>query len=125
VELMPQFWDFMMTSLFRVQNKRLRQQLWDRYPKSTALSWQIQRCGERAPSEQAMYERVKQLCQHIDPVVLLRAADGLAPLGRGRPQDIIDFEEVVLGLMDKHGKFKWLPEGHANGQKRATPHRPA
>jgi hypothetical protein len=122
---MPQFWDFMMTSLFRVQNPRLRQQLWDRYPKSTALSWQIQRCGERAPSEQAMYDRVRQLCQHIDPLVLLRVVDGLAPLGRARPQEIIDLEETVLGLMDKHGKFKWWGEEQTNGQKRATPRRRA
>jgi hypothetical protein len=125
MELMPPFWDFMMASLFRVENPRLRQQLWQQYPKSSQLRWQLRLCGERAPSELAMYERLRQLCQHLDPATLLRVAEGLAPLGRARPRDIIAFEETVLKLMDKHGQFKWLPEEGTDGHKSATAHRPA
>src|SRR5262247_3148137 len=101
----PHFWHYMMRHLFRVESPRLREQLWEHYPKSTALRWHLMLCGEPAASELAMYQRVKQLCQHLDPAVLLRVADGLAPVGKPRPRELRHFEETVLRLMDKHGQF--------------------
>ena len=65
----PDFWHFMLRTLFQVQSQRLREALWEKYPKSTALVWQLMLCGERATSELAMYERIKQLSAHLDPAV--------------------------------------------------------
>jgi hypothetical protein len=118
MELMPPFWDFMLASLFRVRNPRLRQQLWERYPKSTTLCWQLQLCGERAPTELAAYERVKKLAEHLDPALLVRVAEGLAPKSKPRPKELRDFEENVLRMTDAQGKFKWLPQGGPDGPKR-------
>ena len=124
----PHFWHYMLSHLFRVESQRLREALWRGYPKSTALVWQLQRCGEPALAEQITHARVKQLSQHLDPAVLLHVADGLVPLGRTRPKDIIAFEEVVLRLTDKHGRFIWFAEGENHEQRRvagAPAHRPA
>jgi len=123
----PRFWDFMFQSLFRVQSQRLRQKMWENYPKSSQLRWQLRLCEERAPSELAMYERVRTLCGYLDPQTLLRVADGLVPLGRARPREIIAFEEVVLGLLDASGHFKWLPltEGKDKHDQRRTVGTPA
>ena len=118
MELMPTFWNFMLASLFRVKSQRLRQQLWQAYPKSTALCWHLARCAEPAPTEMVSYERIKQLAQHLDPAALVHAAEALAPEGKPRPKDIRQFEETVLRLLDAHGKLKWLPENPPRGKER-------
>jgi hypothetical protein len=120
MELMPLFWDFMLASLFRVRSPRLRQQIWQTYPKSTALRWALERCAEQAPSELVSYQRVKQMAAHLNPALLVQVAESLAPVGKPRPKELRDFEEAVLNLMDAHGQFKWLPEGGKDGPKRVT-----
>jgi hypothetical protein len=106
----PPFWHFMLMHLFRVERLRLREELWRGYPKSTALRWQLMLCGEPATSELVMYERIRKLSQHLDVGVLLRVAEGLAPVGKPHPKALRDFEETVLRLTDAHGKFIWLPD---------------
>jgi hypothetical protein len=121
----PQFWHYMLRHLFKVESARLREELWRAYPKSTALVWHVRLCGEPAASQHVVYERVKVLCGLLDPALLVRPAERLRPAGKARPKEITAFEEVVLGLMDKHGEFKWLPEEGTNEQTRATSHRSA
>jgi hypothetical protein len=121
----PSFWHYMLRHLFRVESQRLREQLWQAYPKSATLRYQVALCAEPAGSPHVIYERVRQLCAHLSPVLLMRTAERLCPAGKARPKDIAAFEEVVLGLMDKHGEFKWLSEEQTDGPKRAFTHRRA
>jgi hypothetical protein len=121
----PQFWHFMLATLFKVGSQRLREQVWQRYPKSAALRWQLALCAEPAGSPCVVYERVKALCQLLSPATLLRVAEGLAPVGKPRPRELRQFEETVLRLTDKHGQFIWLLEEQTDGHQRTTSHRRA
>jgi hypothetical protein len=53
-----------------------------------------------------VYERVKAVCGLLDPGLLIRAAEGLTPVGKPRPRELRQFEETVLKLVDVRGKFK-------------------
>jgi hypothetical protein len=119
------FWHYMLHQLFRVESQRLRERLWQAYPKSTSLRWQLALCGEPAASPHVVYERVKILCGLLDPGLLIRTAEGLTPVGKLRPKELRQFEETVLKLVDAHGKFKWWGEEQTNGQKRTAPRRRA
>jgi len=114
----PSFWHYMLRHLFKVESARLREELWRGYPKSTALVWHLMRCQEPAATKSVVYERAKVVCQLLDPGLMMRAAEALAPAGKARPRELRQFEQAVLNLVDKDGSFIWLKEEQAYDQRR-------
>jgi hypothetical protein len=103
----PLFWHVMFERLFRVQNRKMREQLWQAYPASLALRYQLDLCGTQAPSGVQAGERVRHLAALIAPKDLLAVAQKLTVPGRRRPAAVRQFEETVLRLTDKDGQWKW------------------
>jgi hypothetical protein len=103
----PLFWHVMFEQLFRVHSRKMREQLWQAFPASQALRYQLDLCGTLAPSGVQAGERVRHLAALITPKDLLATAQKLAVPGRTRPAAVREFEETVLRLTDKNGGWKW------------------
>ena len=123
----PYFWHVMLQQLFGVRSPQLRAKIWASYPKSTALVYQLERCAEPAPTDLLARDRVKYLAHLLQPQLLLRAAEALAPPDRPQPKELRDFQERVLQIVDAHGHFIWLkPERKdPDGQRRSAGNGPA
>jgi hypothetical protein len=113
----------MLAQLFGVRSAQLREKLWQHYPASQTLCWQLQRCGEAAPSDLVVIDRIKRLAELVEPKYLLKAAENLVEPGRSRPDALIQFEETILKIIDKDGHWLWTwPERkERDDPRRATP----
>jgi hypothetical protein len=102
----PPFWHVLLCCLFKVESARWREDLWRRYPKSAELIYQLRLCTEPAFSALDLAARVKHLEDFLEPRWLIRAAEGLVQPGRVRPKELINFEEAMLQITDKNGKWR-------------------
>jgi hypothetical protein len=107
----PWFWIHTLRTLFGVQETRLAVRLWEQYPKSQALTYQLLLCSEPARSPEVARDRVRQLSRLLEARYLLRAAERLAPPNKPpRPKAIRAFEQRVLAIVGPDGKFVWTRE---------------
>jgi hypothetical protein len=97
----------MLSQLFRVENQRLREQLWAQYPKSTELRWQLERCSSAVTNPQQKVEQIRHLAKFITPKWLIYTAEKLVEPGKRRSKELIAFEEHVLKITTKEGAWRW------------------
>jgi hypothetical protein len=95
----------MLTQLFET-DESFAKKLWEPYPKSQELIWQLSLCGERTGP---LSDRIRHLADMIPPGQLIATSLVLSPEKTGRPRmaEAVRFEGRVLALIDRDGRWKW------------------
>jgi len=103
----PIFWTYTLKVLLGVEDERLVQKLWQRYPKNAALGFLLRRCESPSLALEVTQQRIRQLASLLSPAQLIDTAESLTPRGRPRPKALTDLQERILGLLDHEGHWKW------------------
>jgi hypothetical protein len=102
----PPFWCLMMRELFETDDG-FAVRLWQVFPKSQGLVFQLLLCAERSGP---VGDRVRHLAQDmLPPLWLINASLRLSPEQTGKPRlkECTKFEERVLELVGHDGRWKW------------------
>jgi hypothetical protein len=105
--VVPTFWISLCTRVFGTTEKYACR-LWQHYPASPLLLWQLSRCTERPDDPIRWFEHVKRLGELLSPGDLIRLSLTLHPeTGRPRAREAVQFELGVLNNLNAHGDWVW------------------
>jgi hypothetical protein len=101
----PPFFVYLVVT-FLGSNARFAEKLWQHYPASQALGYQLERCKEPAPT---LVQRIRKLADLMPGAQLIAASEAVSPAnGRtNRLPEAVQFEEAVLQRLDREGRWKW------------------
>jgi hypothetical protein len=103
----PRFFLLLSEELFGVR-QTLAHRLWTRLHPSPTFLYQLARCDVNDAAKPEWIDRARRLLDLLPPALLLAASLDCAPeTRRPRAREITDFEETVLKLVDREGRWRW------------------
>jgi hypothetical protein len=101
------FFHFLLMSFLGCRSARLCAQIWEAYPKSQTLLFQLDLCASPAWTDLDKIARLKRLSELIDPSQLTYTIEKLVVPGRPRPPEVIELEERILYATTEEGQWRW------------------